>query len=298
MNDVTPHQWYRAIWSNRKARFGILLTTFFLTIALVGPLLVGDPIAFIGIPHQPPSATHWFGTTGQGQDVFTQVVAGTRITLMISFATGFLVVCIGAFIGGAAGYFGGFIDDILSLFINIFLVLPGLPLMVVIAAWVPTGRVTMTLVLVVTGWAWGARVIRSQVMVLRQRDFVTSAIVLGEPAWRIIVIEILPNMASLLVSSFIGATVYAVGAQVGLEYLGLGDLTSVTWGTNLYWASNDQALLTHSWWMFVPTGLCIALLGFGLTLINYGVDEVTNPKLRDQSHRDSPMAPTPVVILD
>ena len=95
----------------------------------------------------------------------------------------------------------------------------------------------------------------SQVMVLRQRDFVTSAIVFGEPAWRIIVIEILPNMASLLVSSFIGATVYAVGAQVGLEYLGLGDLTSVTWGTNLYWASNDQALLTHSWWMFVPTGL-------------------------------------------
>ena len=120
MNDVTPHQWYRAIWSNGKARFGICVTAFFLTVALIGPLLVGDPIAFIGIPHQPPSAAHWFGTTGQGQDVFTQVVAGTRVTLMISFVTGFLVVCVGALIGGAAGYFGGIIDDILSLFINIF----------------------------------------------------------------------------------------------------------------------------------------------------------------------------------
>jgi len=298
MNHVKVHAWYQLIWSNRKARLGLIITAGFLVMAVFGPMLVGDPSEFVSVPHAPPSTQYWLGTTGQGQDVFAQIVAGSRITLTVSFVTGFLVVLIGALIGGAAGYFGGLFDDCMSLLINVFLVLPGLPLMVVIAALVPTGPVTMTLVLVVTGWAWGARVIRSQVLVLRQRDFVTSAIVLGEPSWRIITLEVLPNMASLLVSSLIGATVYAVGAQVGLEYLGLGDLSNVTWGTNLYWASNNQALLTHSWWVFVPTGLCIALLGFGLTLINYGVDEVTNPRLRDQSHRDSPMAPTPAVTLD
>ena len=143
----------------------------------------------------------------------------------------------------------------------------------------------------------GARVIRAQVLVIRNREFVTSAVVVGEPAWRVICVEILPNMASLLASSFIGASVYAIGAQVGLEFLGLGDLSSVTWGTNLYWAANDQALLTQSWWVFVPTGLCIALFGFGLTLLNYGVDELTNPRLRAQAYDgNGPMAPTPVEL--
>ena len=290
--------WFQSIWSNRKARFGVLTTLAFVVLACFGPLLVGDPMSFVAVPHQPPSAAHWLGTTGQGQDVFAQVVAGAQITLAVSFVTGFFVVFIGAMIGGAAAYFGGVVDDLLSMFINVFLVLPGLPLMVVIAAWVPTGPVTMACVLILTGWAWGARVIRSQVLVLSQRDFVMSSQLIGEPAWRIILVEILPNMSSLLVSSFIGATVYAVGAQVGLEYLGLGDLNQVTWGTNLYWASNDQALLTHSWWVFVPTGLCIALFGFGLTMINFGVDELTNPRLRDQGKSGKPTAPTPAVQLD
>ena len=93
------------------------------------------------------------------------------------------------------------------------------------------------------------------------------------------VIEIMPRMLSLLASSFIGASIYAIGAQVGLEFLGLGDVSTVTWGTNLYWASNDLALLTESWWTFVPTGFCIAMISFALTLINFGIDEVSNPRL-------------------
>jgi len=92
-------------------------------------------------------------------------------------------------------------------------------------------------------------------------------------------VEIMPRMLSLLASSFIGASIYAIGAQVGLEFLGLGDVSTITWGTNLYWASNDMALLTGSWWIFVPTGLSIAIVSFALTLINFGIDEVTNPRL-------------------
>ena len=183
------------------------------------------------------------------------------------------------YIKTSTGYYGGYVDDMLSLFINIFLVMPGLPLMVILASWLPPGPLTLSGVLIVTGWAWNARVIRSQMMTLRKRDFVYASIVSGEQNIRIIMIEIMPRMLSLLASSFIGASIYAIGAQVGLEFLGLGDVSTVTWGTNLYWASNDMALLTGSWWTFVPTGLSIAIVSFALTLINFGIDEVSNPRL-------------------
>ena len=151
--------------------------------------------------------------------------------------------------------------------------------MVILASWLPPSSGTLLSVLVLTGWAWNARVIRSQMMTFRNRDFVSAAIVSGEANIRIIVVEIMPRMLSLLASSFIGASIYAIGAQVGLEFLGLGDISTVTWGTNLYWASNDLALLTESWWTFVPTGLSIAIVSFALTLINFGIDEVSNPRL-------------------
>lgn len=127
-----------------------------------------------------------------------------------------------------------------------------MPLAIVIAAYLPSGPFTVALVLVVTGWAWNARVLRAQALALRRADFVAAAIVAGELDIRILMAEILPNMMSVLVAQVIGSTVYAIGAQVGLEFLGLGDVSRVTWGTMLYWAQNDSALLTGSWWTFVP----------------------------------------------
>ena len=126
--------------------------------------------------------------------------------------------------------------------------------------------------------------LRAQVSTFRQRDFVEAARLSGESDVVILVREILPNMASLLLSAIIGATIYAIGAQVGLEFLGLGDIGKITWGTNLYWATNDAALLTGSWWTFVPTGLSVALVGFALTLLSFGVDELTNPRLASERH--------------
>lgn len=286
-----------ALWENRKARAGLLILIGFAVLAALGPLLVQDPYAFLGTPHQPPSLQHWMGTTGQGQDVLAQTVVGGRTTLLVGLITGLGVVTLGALVGGAAGYFGGRVDDALTLLINVFLVLPGLPLMVVLAAWLPPGPGTIIGVLILTGWAWNARVLRAQTLSIRSRDFIAAAIVSGERPLRIIVVEILPNMASLLVASFIGATVYAIGAQVGLEFLGLGDVSAVTWGTNLYWASNDAALLTGSWWTFVPTGVGIALVGFALTMLNFGIDELTNPRLaaqRSPLHGSPGLSATPV----
>ena len=272
-------RWFDGILSNKKALIGTYIILFFIFIAIIGPFFIQSPTEFLGTPLTPPSTKNLFGTNGQGQDVFAQTISGARQTLFVGFTTGILVVIIGALIGGIAGFYGGRIDDILSLIINIFLVMPGLPLMVILASWLPPGPGTLLGVLVLTGWAWNARVIRSQMMTFRNRDFVSAAIVSGEKNIRIILVEIMPRMLSLLASSFIGASIYAIGAQVGLEFLGLGDISTVTWGTNLYWASNDLALLTESWWTFVPTGLSIALVSFSLTLINFGIDEVTNPRL-------------------
>ena len=272
-------RWARGIFRVKKAVIGLYIIGGFILLSVIGPIIANDPIEFLGTPLSPPSLEFIFGTNGQGQDVFAQTVAGARQTLFVGFTTGFLVVMIGAIIGGSSGYFGGRTDDLLSFLINIFLVMPGLPLMVILASWLPPGPGTLIGVLVLTGWAWNARVIRSQMMTYRNRDFVSAAIVSGETNIRIIIIEIMPRMLSRLASSFIGASIYAIGAQVGLEFLGLGDVSSVTWGTNLYWASNDMALLTGSWWTFIPTGLSIALVSFGLTLINFGIDEATNPRL-------------------
>ncbi len=285
----------RALWTSPQARLGVILLSLMVAVALVGPLVVGDAEAFVGRPLQPPSAAFWLGTTGQGQDVLAQTVVGARSTLGLGLLVGVSVVAIGAVIGGLAGFLGGRADELLSFAINVSLVLPGLPLMVVLAAFLPAGPVSMAAVLTVTGWAWNARVVRAQVLALRRRDFVEAAVVAGEHPLRIPVVEVLPNMASLLGGALIGATTYAVGAQVGLEFLGLGDLSVVTWGTNLYWATNDSALLTGSWWTFVPTGACIAMTGFALALINFGLDSLTNPGLAATGGTGAPgPQPTPV----
>jgi peptide/nickel transport system permease protein len=266
--------------TNRRAQLGLGVLGLFTVVGLVGPLFIEDAGAYVAIPYLEPSWAHPFGTTGQGQDVLAQTIVGTRASLFNGLLVGVAVVLLGAAVGVTAGFFGGWVDDALSLAVNVLLVVPSLPLAIVIAAYLPPGPFTVALVLIGTGWAWNARVLKVQTLALRERDFVQAARVSGEPNWRIIFIEMLPNMGPILLTQLVGATTFAIGAQVGLEFLGLGDVGAVTWGSNLYWASNDQALLTGAWWTFVPTGTCIALVGFALSLLNTSVDEGTNPALR------------------
>jgi peptide/nickel transport system permease protein len=269
----------RGLLASRKAAFGAAVIVAFTLVALVGPTVVADPSAFVAVPHEPPSWKHPLGTTGQGQDVLAQTVAGARVTLAVGFTVGVFVTLAGAFIGITAGFLGGRADALLSVLINVFLVIPGLPLAIVLAAYLPPGPGSIAIVLAFAGWAWSARVFRAQALTLRGREFIQAAIVAGESTLRVVFVEMLPNMASLVASAFIATTVYAIGAEVGLEFLGLGDPGAVTWGTNLYWASNDSALLTGAWWTFVPAGVCVALVGFALTMLSYAIDEVTNPRL-------------------
>lgn len=270
---------FAALWRSRPARLGLAILAIFALVALFGPLVTRDASAFLAEPLEPPSWEYWLGTTRQGQDVFARLIVGTRTSLGVGLFVGAAVMAIGCLVGLTAAYFGGLVDDVLSLALNVFLILPGLPLAVVLAAFLESGPLTIALVLVVTGWAWNARVVRAQALALREKDFVVAAIALGEHPLRVMTREILPNMTSIVFSCFIGATMHAIGAQVGLEFLGLGDVSQVTWGTNLFWAVTNQDILTESWWTMLPTGVAIATFGFALVLVNFGIDEVTSPRL-------------------
>lgn len=273
--------WTRSILKNKKSRVGISILGFFLLVAIFAPLLAPiDPQRMVGRPHDPPSDEFVFGTSRQGQDIFAQIIHGTYTTLRVGFITGTMIIFIAIVMGLTAGFVGGIVDEVLSLITNIFLVLPNLPLIIVVAAMIDRpGPDTIILVLGLTSWAYGARVLRSQALVLRNSEFVAAARVSGEPTWRIIAFEILPNMTSLVASAWIGAVLYAILAEAGLEFIGLGNPNSITWGTILYWAQNNQALLTGAWWTFIVPGFAICILGLSLILINYGIDEITNPRL-------------------
>ncbi|HEY1012814.1 MAG TPA: ABC transporter permease [Herpetosiphonaceae bacterium] len=273
--------WLRGILRNPKAVFGLLiLIVFALTAALAPVVAKNSPSKFVGKPHQAPSAKYWFGTQGQGKDVFAQTVWGARTSLTVGFATGLLTTFFGIVIGMTAGYFGGWVDDVLSLFTNVVLIIPGLPLLTILAAFLSPGKGTIILVLSLVGWAWPARVMRSQTLTLRTKDFVASSIVAGENHFTIIFREILPNMTSLIASSMFGSIIYAIGAETSLSFLGLTNVSDVSWGTNLYWAQNNAGLLVGAWWTILPSGLCVALIAFALAMINYAMDEITNPRLR------------------
>jgi len=269
---------------NPKVAFGLGIVGFFVLVAILGPTIVQhDPNAFSPDVLQPPSAAHWLGTTQTGQDVFAQVVDGTRVSLFLGFVAGFLATMISVIIGLIAGYFGGLIDDMLSLFMNIFLVVPALPLAVVLAAYFPfRGPLPVAIIVTITGWAWGARVLRAQTLPMRRREFVEAARASGETTLRIIFVEILPNEIAIIAAGLVGTVIYAVLAQVGLEFLGLGDVTIISWGTMFYWAQNNEALLLGAWWWFLAPGFCVALLGAGLAFINFGIDELANPRLRKE----------------
>ncbi len=274
---------WRTITINRKVAVGSAIVGFFIVVGLIGPFFMPyNPNATSHLFIAPPSTSHWLGTTVVGEDIFSQLIYGTRTSVFWGLATGLIVTVLSVLVGLVSGYFGGITDDSLTLVTNVSLVLPALPLAIVLAAYFPRGPLTISMVIIVTSWAWQARVLRSQTLSLRSREFVTSARVGGERAWRIIFFEIFPNEISLVVAGFVSTTIFIILAWAALEFLGLGDGTIPSWGGMLYWAQQAGALGGELWWWFIPPGLCIATLGAGLALINFGIDEIADPRLRPE----------------
>ncbi|MEH0742021.1 ABC transporter permease [Vibrio cholerae] len=306
---------FKLIVGNPIALVGCIILSLFLFIALAAPILTKHaPDKRSGNPHEYPSfvvkaaqsnpegwvaenlatdrrtlimskkADHVMGTTRMGRDVWSQFVHGARVSLAVGFGAGITVCFLATIIGISAGYFGGRIDDFLTAAMNIMLVIPQYPLLFVLAAFIgEAGPLTIALIIGFTAWAWGARVIRSQTLALREKEFVKAAEVLGESSWRIIFVEILPNLIPIVGASFIGSVMYAIMMEATISFLGLGDPNTVSWGIMLYNVQTSSSMLIGAWWELLAPCAALVLLVTGLALLNFAVDEIANPQLR--SHK-------------
>ena len=279
---VALHRLYGAVRSNRKATAGVILLAFVVVLAAVPGLIAHDPPrAEIYGRSLGPSSAHLFGTTVYGQDIFAQFIWGARETLIIAVVSGVLSTALSVTMGVAAAYLGGVADGGLNLITDTLLVIPSFPLLLIIASYLPnSGVIVLIAILVITGYSYGARQLRAQALSLRQRDYLEAARVRGERTAYIIAVEILPNMTPLIVASFLGTAVYNVLFSAGLQFIGFGNPNSVSWGTMLYWAQNNEALAIGEYWWALMPGLGIAILGAAFALLNYAFDEIGNPALR------------------
>lgn len=269
-------------YSSAKVVGGAGILVAFVAVGVLGPILTsGNPTAPSGASLEPPSLSHWLGTTLQGQDVFTQLVDGTRSSLEVGFIAGALATAVAVAVGLVAGYIRGLGGEVFSAISNVFLVIPSLPLIIVLAGYLPkSGFLSITIVIAITSWAGGARLIRSQTLAMVQRDYVQSAKAVGEPRRRILFAEILPNLLAIVMSTFLWAVLGAIAAEAGLAFLGLGNVNQVSWGYMINLAEANDSLFAGAWWWWLPPALCYALVGAALALVNFGIDEVGNPRLR------------------
>jgi peptide/nickel transport system permease protein len=266
----------------------VALILGFLVVAIFGSTLAPyDPSRTFSLTESfplPPSAHHLLGTTQQQQDVLSQLLVGTRSTVLVAFVAGWIATVLSVVVGVTAGYMGRLPDDLLSMLANFFLVLPALPLLIVIFGFLKTNQgghdVLIGAIIALTGWAWGARVLRAQTLSLRNRDYVDAARISGERSWRIITFEILPNLIPIVASSFLFTVLYGVGTYTALAFLGLVNPNHWSWGGELFYAQVAGGVSAGYWWLFIPPGLAVALLGTALALINFGIDEFINPRLR------------------
>jgi peptide/nickel transport system permease protein len=279
---------WRSVLNSRKAVVGLVILFVFCVLAVLPQLFtsVREPNRLQFEPSLAPSGKHWLGTTSLGQDIWAQLVYGTRQSLVIALVAGLFATVLSVLVGVSAAYLGGIADEVLSMITNVFLVLPTFPLIIVLATYAGKGTLLVILVvLVLTGWSYGANQMRAQALSLRNREFLESARVRGERRSYIIVVEVLPTMTSLIVANFLGAALYSVLTAAGLQFLGLGDPNSMSWGTMLYWSQNQSALQTGMPLWSIAPGLCVALLGVSFALINYAFDEISNPALRPVRRR-------------
>jgi peptide/nickel transport system permease protein len=281
-----PQRVLRAVLGNRKATAGALILLVVLFVAAFPGLIAPDnPHAVIYRQNAGPSSAHLLGTTQLGQDVFSQLIWSTRLTLIVTLVVSAIATFISMIIGVTAAYLGGVVDRVLTVITDVFLIIPVLPLLILLAAYLSPGVTSLIIVLTITSWAFQARQLRSQGLSLRNRDFLVAARVRGERPLYIILVEIVPTMTSLLAASFLALAVFEVGFAASLQFLGLGNSGDLMWGTMLYNAQQGAALESGNvWWALAP-GAAVAMMGAGFALLNYAFDEIGNPALRPARRR-------------
>ncbi len=272
----------RSIVLDRSAQvgFGIIIVFSFLALTahIVSPY---SPYAFPapGRPYLPPSGRFLLGTDYLGEDVLSEIIYGARVSMLVGIIVAFLATSFGTIVGVVAGYYGRFIDEVLMRATDIVLILPSLPLMIILAAYLGPSLQTVILVLTVTTWPLVARVVRSQTLSLKERPFTDSERVAGASDFRIITKILIPNLATIIAANAVLMVTTAIVGEAGLDFIGLGDITVVSWGTMLYWAQS-YAIFNGAWWWVMAPGICIVLVGLGFVLISVSIESVFNPRLR------------------
>jgi len=223
---------------------------------------------------------HVMGTDQVGRDVFSQLVVGVRITLIIGVVATLITIVIGTLIGLLAGYFGGLMDSLLMRFTDIFFVIPSLVIMIILGAILPPSVYTLIFVIGIFSWPSTARIVRGQVLTIKERTYIERVRSVGASDVYIMGKHVLPAVAPLVVANTVLVTAYAILSEVVLDFFGLGDPNMVSWGTMLYQAFNSAAMSLNLWWWVFPPGIMVVLLLLGVSLVGYAMDEIANPRLR------------------
>ena len=291
---ATASRSFKLLVQRKSGLVGLVILVFFTIIALIGPWIAPqDPNATSSFSSEimaPPSSQYWLGTDDNGRDLLSQIILGARISMLVGFSAAIVSAVIGSLIGISAGYFGGWTDRILTAIDDWFLVIPFLPLAIVLATLLgdtandlPFGRVfILVLVIGLTGWAGTSRIIRSQVLSVRERMFIERARALGSSTWWIIRKQVLPNVLPLIFANTVLIIAVSILAESTLSFLGLGDPTRASWGQILNAANDSGALSQGAWWFFLPPGICIVLVVIAFTMVGYAIEEIVNPRLRER----------------
>jgi peptide/nickel transport system permease protein len=266
---------------------GLFLLLLLLLFIVVGHLTV-DSIEYRPLstrPLLPPSRELPFGSDKQGRNLYAVMVEGTPLTLRIGLLAGVIGVVIGATLAFISGYYGGVVDNVIRIAVDVGLTIPGLLVLIIIAMRVRGGLTVdqMALVVGLLAWLYPARTIRSQVLSIKQRGYVQIARLSGMSSPEIIVKELLPNLLPYLGASLVGSVSAAILASIGLEVLGLGPFESPTLGMTIYWVDYNAAIINGWWWWWVPPIVVIAVLFTGLFLVAVGLDEIANPRVRSRA---------------
>jgi peptide/nickel transport system permease protein len=276
--------WLDRALAYRQLTIGLIIIAAVVLLGLLGPLVIDTNGAKVGsdIPDLAPSLQHPLGTDTVGRDLLSVIIVGTPLTLTIGLIAGVIGLGVGSIFGFVSGYYGGAADTLLRGAADVFLTVPGLLILVVIASSTKGAVNVQTEALVVSAlaWMWPTRTIRSQVLSMRERGYVQVARFSGSSDPRIIIEEMMPNLLPYLAASFVGAVAAAILASIGLEALGLGPQNQPTLGMTIYWALYYTTVMRGLVWWWLPPILIIVLIFVGLFSISAGLDRIINPRLR------------------
>jgi len=275
----------KLLLKNKMGLAGFAIFSLFLLIAIFGPTIWPyNPLDFGEVNQilNPPTGAHWLGTDDMGRDVFKGLVAGSRISLTVGLMATFISMVIGTLVGIFSGYVGGRLDNTLMRITDIFLVLPWLPLMLVLAALLGSSIWNIIFVIGITGWAGTARLVRAQTLTVKERQYVERARAIGASTNHIIKHHIFPNVFPIVFSNTVLITATSILSETTLSFLGMGDSTRPSWGMMLHFAFESGAASNNAYWYLLPPGICVLLVVLSFTFMGYAFDEILNPKLRSR----------------